>query len=664
MNPYVMKDGATYRMWYRGFDGSHYRILYATSTDGVAWTKQGVAIDIHVPPYNFDAVAAQSVMKEGSTYKMWFGGVHFSGPFGTSGRVYYATSTDAACWTIVGVALDVGPSGSWDDMEVQYPVVTKDDHGTYWLYFGGVSSTTGSQPTYIGVATSSSGTSFTRVVPGPVLGPGPGDTWDGNGINMPFVFPGHPWRMWYSGGSRSSPSNTAIGFASSDDGTAWTKADDNPEFPVGPAGGWDGVGVFAGAVLNDSGTAQLYYTGSDGSYGRIGIAREVKPTLVADAGGPYLGPEGSLITFNASASSGPDNDTLWYRWDFESDGAWDTNWSFSPFATHEWGDDWTGTARVEVTNGTFTTNATSKVTVTNVAPIVLDVQAYVLANVTLRVAGEKWHDVRMDLMSEGNLTGSARVVRTPGSPGRQVGMIPGANLKFLGAFSIVIYYTPADDPVNGQPGGANPVWVILTFPDGSEVRLHHTFNVQRRATWIWTTDDLRPHLVGRAITLVATAHDSGSDDLTFRWDFWNGTNASDTLFNNGISPDPNPSPGGIFPFSATSTTTHIYRTGESLRLTLTVTDDDGGNSTVVRRSLSCVSGDKQRNHHWEREQHDDECSDERNGQDIGVVPRGVACGRSAGPAADSIVGHEPRSASVASGNPVFKLEGETIRISG
>ena len=36
--------------------------------------------------------------------------------------------------------------------------------------------------------------------------------------------------------------------------------------------------------------------------------------------------------------------------------------------------------------------------------------------------------------------------------------------------SITVTYTPEDDPVNGQPNGANPVWVILTMPDSSEVR--------------------------------------------------------------------------------------------------------------------------------------------------------------------------------------------------
>src|SRR5207245_986086 len=44
--PEVVKVGATYRMWYGGYNGSNYRILAATSTDGTAWTKLGVSIDL------------------------------------------------------------------------------------------------------------------------------------------------------------------------------------------------------------------------------------------------------------------------------------------------------------------------------------------------------------------------------------------------------------------------------------------------------------------------------------------------------------------------------------------------------------------------------------------------------------------------------------------
>jgi len=96
---------------------------------------------------------------------------------------------------------------------------------------------------------------------------------------------------------------------------------------------------------------------------------------IANAGISYVSMESTSITFDASASYDLDGDLLQYRWDFDNDGTWDTDWSNNPFASNTWTDEWIGTAKVEVSDGDYTdTNTnTAIVTVNNVAPSIISI---------------------------------------------------------------------------------------------------------------------------------------------------------------------------------------------------------------------------------------------------------------------------------------------------
>ena len=55
---------------------------------------------------------------------------------------------------------------------------------------------------------------------------------------------------------------------------------------------------------------------------------------IADAGGPYSGSVNRSIEFNGSGSYDPDGFIVGYRWDFDNNGTYDTDWMEEPYANH------------------------------------------------------------------------------------------------------------------------------------------------------------------------------------------------------------------------------------------------------------------------------------------------------------------------------------------
>ena len=257
----VIKDGDTYKMWAMGINGSGgYHLEYLDSADGVSWDSQNATLDLG--GHNaFDEIMIMpgTVLKDGLTYKMWYTGEDNNGIY----TIGYATSTDGIDWTKGNngkPVLDLGPVNKFDGGGVATPSVIKDG-GLYKMWYGGMISYSNSL-FQIGYATSADGITWTRGNSGePVLSFGKTTGFDADGLFGPSVMKdGQTYRMWYIGITQM-----AVGEATSTDGISWTVMNDDSPVIAPDSGTFDEYGISSITVLRVDNKYEFYYTGMDSS---------------------------------------------------------------------------------------------------------------------------------------------------------------------------------------------------------------------------------------------------------------------------------------------------------------------------------------------------------------------------------------------------------------
>ncbi len=261
----VVYDAGQYHMWYQGSTQSgSARIGYATSPDGLQWTKYGSSPVFSAGAsgsWDSTAVSAPCVRKVGDEWKMWYTGTGTSG----SGGVGLATSPDGVHWTryASNPVFVKGSTGSWDSASPARPsVLILND--VYHMWYGSNGA--------IGYASSSDGIHWTRSSLNPILSPGSAGAWDGAAIHAPTViFYGGRYHMWYQGIVTASVMRPNFGHAEAADPEHWTRDPANPVLQYGASGTWDDNGIFYPSVLARDGKLRMWFHGNDSSTGPLSV---------------------------------------------------------------------------------------------------------------------------------------------------------------------------------------------------------------------------------------------------------------------------------------------------------------------------------------------------------------------------------------------------------
>jgi predicted GH43/DUF377 family glycosyl hydrolase len=265
-------DSARYELWFVGFRNTRPgQIGFATSKDGVNWTMYPSPI-LSPDSGKWDSYSVEMprVIREGGGYKMWYAGC----PNATFAPCYigYATSTDGVHWTkyIGNPIMAPGPS-AWEAGGVYIPFIMPVATGYRMWYCGYDISVSKGQ---VGYAFSKDGLAWTRdTVNNPVIRNGDSGQWDDAWVDIPNVLKvGTTYYLWYMG-QRAGSSNVSVGVATSQDsGMSWIKYAANPVLAP-TLGAWDANATQVGSVLHRGDTLEMWYSG--GTRWKIGHALSV-----------------------------------------------------------------------------------------------------------------------------------------------------------------------------------------------------------------------------------------------------------------------------------------------------------------------------------------------------------------------------------------------------
>jgi predicted GH43/DUF377 family glycosyl hydrolase len=195
--PGVARHNGVYHMWYTGFNRQGSSIGYATSADGRRWKRMSPRpVLVAERPWEKQCVMCPHVFwdERMRLFRMWYS----AGERNEPNSIGYATSGDGLRWTKHGAnpIFVADPRHDWEKHKVTACQVERRGDWHYMFYIG-----FRDEPhAQIGVARSRDGiTGWERHPANPIIRPG-ADRWDHDACYKPYaIFDGTQWLLWYNG---------------------------------------------------------------------------------------------------------------------------------------------------------------------------------------------------------------------------------------------------------------------------------------------------------------------------------------------------------------------------------------------------------------------------------------------------------------------------------
>jgi predicted GH43/DUF377 family glycosyl hydrolase len=199
--PGIVKKDGVYHLWYTGQTWDKSRIGYATSTDGINFTRQS-AEPVLKPELAWEKVAVMCPHvnwdKEDGIFKMWYSGGEQYEP----NAIGYATSKDGLHWEkyAKNPVFAADPKRKWEQHKVTACQIIKREND-YLMFYIGFRDEHFAQ---IGIAKSPDGiNNWTRYKNNPIIFPTP-NGWDADACYKPYVIQEKDrWLLWYNGRNKN-----------------------------------------------------------------------------------------------------------------------------------------------------------------------------------------------------------------------------------------------------------------------------------------------------------------------------------------------------------------------------------------------------------------------------------------------------------------------------